>query len=115
MWMRIATSGITSNRQKPNMIHLLRIAARARRRSKSVDAKGFATLGAGLLSGEEMLASILALVCFFDPLHDQVGCHVDAAGDHEQHDSQHKQHSIMIVPKRSFTHFGRNRRSDRSD
>src|SRR5258705_8376509 len=94
-----ASRGITRSAQKPNMSHLLRVVRRALRRSKSLGAKGFT-------SAVATAASILRFASFLDPLDDDVGDHIDAAGDDKKHNAEDEQYLVVGVTMDRFTHFG---------
>src|SRR5947207_13925014 len=105
MSTRIKTRGMMSSAQKPNVTHLFRIARRALRRSNSLGAKGLATRVAELEMARSAFMS--GLVGLFDTLDDQIGGHVDAARDQEQHDAENEEHAVMLAAGHSLAHLRR--------
>src|SRR5438093_10490249 len=112
----MATSGMTSRAQKPNMIHLLSTARRALRRSNSLGANGLAAAGAPAGTGMARAAvSFMShLVRLLYSLDDQIGGHIDAAGDYEQDDAKDEEHPIMVAAVAALAHRGRDGRRHRS-
>src|SRR4030095_5268818 len=95
------SSGTTSSMQKPHMIHLLRFAARDRRRSWALGGKGFTD------NDVEMAAASLmsGFAPFFHSLDDDVRGHIDAARDDEQHDAQDEEHAVVFIAIDGLSHF----------
>src|ERR1043165_7845996 len=111
---RIATSGTIRTAQKPNMIHLFRMARRALRCSNSLGAKGLPAMGAAEIGMARSLF-ILNLIRLFDSLDDQVRGHINAAGNYEQHDAKHKEHAVMVAAVDGLAHLRRDGGGHRSE
>src|SRR6266849_6984074 len=110
---KMRSKGMIRTAQKPNMIHLLRMARRALRRSNSLGAKGLATVETG--TGMARSARMSDLVGFFDPFDDEIGRHVDRTGDDEEHDAEDEENAVMIAPVDSLAHFRGDGSGHRSD
>src|SRR5439155_19837900 len=107
MCKRIAISGTTSTRQKPNVTHLPALARRALRRSNSLGPNGLTEREAGVATASLFMSRLVGLLHALD---DQIGSHVDAAGNDEQHDPEDEQHAVMFSAIDGLAHLSGDRR-----
>src|SRR5688572_9836500 len=101
MSTRIASSGMTSNRQKPSVIHFRRASAAFFFNSNSPAAKGFST-GLVAMAGA---VSMSGFVRFLHALHDEIAGDVDGTGYDEEDDAEDEQHLVMLAAVHGLAHF----------